>query len=151
MSTVVIENVSLSFGAREILSDLSLRVADGDRIGVVGANGSGKSTLMRLVAGDQQPDSGTVRRARGVRIGWLPQDLALEGGRGLLDFVRSSVPGRLDLEAELVEAEKATVEASDEDAMMEAATRLAQNLTALQAVQETFTRLANLSLFNYLR
>ena len=105
VSTVVLENVSLSFGARPILEGLSLRIAEGDRIGLIGPNGSGKSTLLRLFVGDQQPDSGTVRTSRGVRIGWLPQDIAVAGGHALLPFVMQSVPGRTALEADLVEAE----------------------------------------------
>ncbi len=105
MSTVVLEDVSLSFGARPILENLSLRIAEGDRIGLIGPNGSGKSTLLRIFAGDQQPDSGTVRTARGVRIGWLPQDIAVAGGQGLLPFVMKSVPGRTELEADLTAAE----------------------------------------------
>ena len=105
MSTVVLEDVSLSFGARPILENLSLRIAEGDRIGLIGPNGSGKSTLLRIFAGDQQPDSGTVRTARGVRIGWLPQDIAIAGGQGLLSFVMQSVPGRTALEADLTASE----------------------------------------------
>ncbi len=119
MSTVVLEDVSLSFGARPILDGLSLRIAEGDRIGLIGPNGSGKSTLLRILAGEQQPDSGTVRTARGVRIGWLPQDIAVGGGQALLPFVMKSVPGRAALEADLAAAEAmvedlATKEAHDE-------------------------------------
>ncbi len=128
MSTVVLENVSLSFGARPILEELSLRVAEGDRIGLIGPNGSGKSTLLRILAGDQQPDSGTVRTARGVRIGWLPQDIAVAGGQGLLAFVMKSVPGRSALEADLAAAE-ALVESlaakEDHDEIVGASERLA--------------------------
>ncbi len=131
MSVLVLENCSLSFGARAIFEELSLRIAEGDRIGLIGPNGSGKSTLLRVFAGEQQPDSGTVRSSRGARIGWLPQDLTLEGGRTLLGFVKSSVPGRAELEARLAEAEasyaaiNATGDASD-DALIEAATELSE-------------------------
>ena len=129
MSLVVFENVTLSFGARTIVEDLSLRIAEGDRIGLIGPNGSGKSTLLRLLVGDQHPDSGVVRSARGVRVGWLPQDIAVEGGKALLSFVRSTVPGRAELEKALeeVEADYARVSETDPngEAMMEAAERLA--------------------------
>lgn len=127
MSLVVLENATVSFGARTIFEQLSLRVAEADRIGLIGANGSGKSTLLRVLAGDQQIDSGQVRRSRGVRVGWLPQDIAIEGGKGLLEFVRSSVPGRAELEAELASAEDDYANAQDagEEALMDAAERLA--------------------------
>ncbi len=129
MSVLVLENCSLSFGARAIFEGLSLRIAEGDRIGLIGPNGSGKSTLLRVLAGEQQVDSGVVRSARGARIGWLPQDLALEGGRALLEFVRSSVPGRATLEARLADAEAryaAVVEGGDEEALIELASELSE-------------------------
>ena len=130
MSLVVLESATVSFGARSIFEDLSLRVAEGDRIGLIGPNGSGKSTLLRVLVGEQALDSGAVRRARGVRVGWLPQDIAIEGGRGLLDFVRSSVPGRAEIEAELAAAEQDYEKAlaggeQNEEALLEAAARLA--------------------------
>jgi ATP-binding cassette subfamily F protein 3 len=131
VSVLVLENCSLSFGARAIFEELSLRIAEGDRIGLIGPNGSGKSTLLRVFAGEQHVDSGTVRSSRGARIGWLPQDLALEGGRSLLGFVKSSVPGRSELEARLADAEARYAEvesggSADEEALMEAATELSE-------------------------
>ena len=47
---------------------------EGDRIGVVGINGTGKSTFLKIIAGVETPDSGSVSKAGGVRIGYLPQD-----------------------------------------------------------------------------
>jgi ATP-binding cassette subfamily F protein 3 len=129
VSVLVLENCTLSFGARTIFDALSLRIAEGDRIGLIGPNGSGKSTLLRVLAGDQHPDSGLVRSSRGARIGWLPQDLALEGGRSLLDFVKSSVPGRKELEERLAQAEAAYAAIGDgasEEALLEAATELSE-------------------------
>ena len=128
MSVVVLENASLSFGPKRIIEDLNLRIADGDRIGLIGPNGSGKTTVLKLFAGAQQLDGGEVRTSRGARIGWLPQELSVEGGKGLLDFVKASVPGREEIEAQLteVEAEYAkTIESGDEEAMMDGAARLA--------------------------
>ena len=58
---------------RALFEGLSLTVADGDRLGVVGINGTGKSTLLRVVAGADQPDEGRVRRGRGSRVGFLEQ------------------------------------------------------------------------------
>lgn len=58
------EQVSKAFGERPIIRDLTLRVARGDRIGIVGRNGAGKTTLLKLLTGELQPDSGTVKRAQ---------------------------------------------------------------------------------------
>jgi ATP-binding cassette subfamily F protein uup len=59
-----VDHVSKSYGDRPIIRDFSLRVTRGDRIGIVGANGAGKTTLLRLLTGELQPDSGTVKLAR---------------------------------------------------------------------------------------
>ncbi|MEH3121010.1 MAG: ATP-binding cassette domain-containing protein [Sphingomonas phyllosphaerae] len=58
------EHVSKSFGDRAIIRDLTLRVARGDRIGIVGRNGAGKTTLLKLLTGELEPDAGTIRRAK---------------------------------------------------------------------------------------
>ncbi|WP_267394051.1 MULTISPECIES: ABC-F family ATP-binding cassette domain-containing protein [unclassified Sphingomonas] len=57
-------HVTKSFGPRTIINDLNLRVTRGDRIGIVGQNGAGKSTLLKLLTGEIQPDSGTVKLAK---------------------------------------------------------------------------------------
>jgi ABC transport system ATP-binding/permease protein len=65
-SKVVIdaERVSKSFGERPIITNLTLRVTRGDRIGVVGRNGAGKTTLLKLLTGEMEPDTGRVKRAK---------------------------------------------------------------------------------------
>jgi ATP-binding cassette subfamily F protein 3 len=116
VSLVVFEKVSLGFGKKTIVTDLDLRIGEGERIGLVGHNGSGKSTLLKLLAGDMKPDSGRITSARGLDIGWLPQDIALTGGRSLIEFVLSSVPGREQLGARIEQTELtlATVQAEVE-------------------------------------
>ena len=69
-------NVSLSFPDKKVLEDVSLTVYPGDRISLVGENGAGKTSLFRLLKARLEPDSGEVSFARGVRIGYLEQDLA---------------------------------------------------------------------------
>lgn len=82
MPTVLIdaEGVSASRPGRALFTGVSLTVSDGDRIGVVGLNGCGKSTLLRILAGETEPESGTVRRGRGARIGVLSQATRLPAG-----------------------------------------------------------------------
>jgi ATP-binding cassette, subfamily F, member 3 len=106
VSLAVFDHISLYFGDRAIVDDLDLRVAEGDRIGLIGPNGSGKSTLLKLLAGEQAPDAGKIILRKGSRLGYLPQDLTIEGGRSLVEFVLSSVPGRNALDAELAETER---------------------------------------------
>lgn len=70
-----LENVSKSFGARTLIEEASLTLGPGDRVGIVGPNGAGKSTLLSLLLGQEQPDAGTIRRARGITLGHLPQEI----------------------------------------------------------------------------
>ena len=69
-----LERVSKSFGVRPLLTDVSLGVAAGERIGVVGRNGDGKTTLLNVMTGQEEPDAGRVSRQRGLLIGYLRQD-----------------------------------------------------------------------------
>src|SRR5215475_12741785 len=106
MSLVVLDGVTLFFGDRLIFGDASLRLGHGDRVGLIGPNGSGKTTLLKVIAGDQEIDDGKVTRANGVRVGWLPQEIAIAGGRSLIEMILSSVPGRKELDAQLAETEQ---------------------------------------------
>jgi ATP-binding cassette subfamily F protein uup len=72
-NVVNIEEVSKAFDIRPLLSQVSLGVSEGDRIGIVGRNGSGKSTLMKIIAGVEDPDSGRVTKSNSSRIGILSQ------------------------------------------------------------------------------
>lgn len=67
------EHISLSWGEKVLFDDVSLALDERDKVGLVGVNGTGKSTFLRILAGMQEPDAGTVTRANGVRIGYLPQ------------------------------------------------------------------------------
>jgi ATP-binding cassette, subfamily F, member 3 len=114
VSLVVLEDVTLFFGDRMIFDATSLRLGHGDRIGLIGPNGSGKTTLLKIVAGEQELDDGMVTRAAGTRVGWLPQDIVIAGGRSLIDMILSSVPGRKQLDERLAAAE-AALEAAARD------------------------------------
>ncbi len=77
---VDLEGVGVTMADRVLLSDLDVTVATGDRLGVVGINGTGKSTLLRVLAGRLAPDTGVVRRGRGVRTAYLGQIPELPAG-----------------------------------------------------------------------
>jgi ATP-binding cassette subfamily F protein uup len=68
-----LEKVTKSYGVRILLDEVSLGVAEGERIGIVGRNGDGKTTLLNLMAGRETPDSGRVSLNRGLHIGYLDQ------------------------------------------------------------------------------
>jgi len=75
-----LDHVGVSRPERPLFADLSFAVSSGDRLGLVGINGTGKSTLLRVVAGVDRPEQGTVRRGRGVRVAFLDQRPSLPAG-----------------------------------------------------------------------
>ena len=84
---VNLERVSKAYGVRALLSSVSLGIAQGQRIGVVGRNGAGKTTLLEVLTGLERPDSGRVSLARGLMIGYLHQGDALEDTHSVREAV----------------------------------------------------------------
>ena len=72
--------MTLQGAERTLLENLDLTVSSGDRIGVVGINGVGKTTLLKIIAGTLKPDSGEIRRGRGIHVGFLEQIPSLPAG-----------------------------------------------------------------------
>ena len=90
-----LERVSKSYGVRPLLTDVSLGIAAGERIGIVGRNGDGKTTLLEVMTGQEPPDSGRVSSIRGLLIGFLHQGDALVDTHSVREVV---LGGRADHE-----------------------------------------------------
>ena len=73
MNLLTVEGISKSFGDKKIFDDITFGIDEGDRIGLIGINGTGKSTLLKIVSGNESPDSGQIVKKNGLRIGYLPQ------------------------------------------------------------------------------
>ena len=115
MALVSLNAVRKGFGSRTVLDGLDFVVEPGARVGVIGANGSGKSTMLRLLAGLDEPDAGTVVRRRGVVVSLLPQH-PLGDERNALETVRAARPDLDELDRELhrVAEQLATPELADD-------------------------------------
>ncbi len=72
---LAINDLSFYFGSRALYENISFHIVQKDKVGLIGANGTGKSTLLKLIAGDYQPDSGTISKSKECSIGFLNQDL----------------------------------------------------------------------------
>ena len=97
MSLISVSGLSVRLGGREVLHDVDLSVEPGEIVTIVGPNGSGKSTLLRAIIGAVTPASGAVRRQAGLRLGYVPQKLALDASlplkvRQFLDLPRRVAP-----------------------------------------------------------
>src|SRR3954447_6714920 len=93
---VNLHSVEKGYGTRAVLRGVTLGLAEGDRVGIVGRNGEGKSTLLRLIAGAEAPDAGTVTRTGGVETALLGQGDELVAGRTIRQEL---VRGRADHES----------------------------------------------------
>jgi ATP-binding cassette, subfamily F, member 3 len=91
-----------TYGIQPILQDISFSVSNRERIGLIGPNGCGKTTLMRILAGIEQPDSGTVASTRpNLRIGYLAQGMDFEPGQTLQTALSLHSVSQAELEAEI--------------------------------------------------
>ena len=91
---LTLDRIGKRYGGRAVLDDLSLEVQRGDRIALVGPNGVGKSTLLRVIAGLEAPDAGTVEPGRDVEVGYYAQDQAqtLDETRSVVEEVLAHAP-----------------------------------------------------------
>jgi ATP-binding cassette subfamily F protein 3 len=100
VSLIQLNGIVKSYGGRRILDGLDLDITPGARLGVVGPNGGGKSTLLRIVAGIEDADDGTIARRRELAVAWLPQHV--EGdGRTPMETVLEARPDLRAVELEL--------------------------------------------------
>ena len=86
------EHLSINFGARQLLDNVDLYLNEGDKVGIVGVNGAGKSTFLRVLAGQLEPDGGTVRRDPNVQVSFLPQNPQMDENATVLEQVFLSFP-----------------------------------------------------------
>ncbi|KIX12077.1 ABC-F family ATP-binding cassette domain-containing protein [Dethiosulfatarculus sandiegensis] len=83
---ITLHQVQKYFGRQDVLRDASLHVGPGERMGLVGPNGAGKSTILKVVLGEVDPDGGEVFKAKGIKVGYLPQDLVQFSGQTVLEL-----------------------------------------------------------------
>jgi ATP-binding cassette subfamily F protein 3 len=84
---ISLQNISRRIGAEKLFENLSTTIRRKDRIGLVGKNGTGKTSLFRIIAGESEPDSGTITRPRYFRIDYLPQEWSPQKDAPLIDYV----------------------------------------------------------------
>lgn len=89
MNLINIENVTKAYTERKLLDGASFSLQDGEKVGVIGINGTGKSTLLKIIAGIEEPDEGSVVRANHIVVRYLPQNPVFDGNMTILEAVLS--------------------------------------------------------------
>lgn len=120
MSILTASNLSKFFGPEEIFSGVSVEIPHRSRIALVGPNGAGKTTLLHLLIGLDVPTEGTVSRAKGLRIGFLPQRPELRGDHTVWDEMLSAFAALREMESELARLELALADPDQHDAALAA-------------------------------
>ena len=110
MSLISASSLSKSFGAEDLFANVSFSVAKGARLALVGPNGIGKTTLLRILVGQEEPSSGSVTRAKNLRIGYLPQEADFELRGALWDVCLEPFAELLRMQSEM---ERLELEMSD--------------------------------------
>jgi ABC transport system ATP-binding/permease protein len=97
MALISLDRVSIAHGHLPLLDNIALQVEPRERICIIGRNGTGKSTLLRIISGEQAPDSGVVHKQPGLRTALLVQDVPLSADRSVFDVVAEGLGDLSDL------------------------------------------------------
>jgi len=100
---ISVNSVTVAFGAHNLFENISFLVNPKDRIGLAGKNGAGKSTLLKLLSGLQNPTKGEISTPKGIRIGYLPQDMVHQHGRSVFEETETAYEEIQQLEKKLEE------------------------------------------------
>lgn len=87
MNLITLENIYKSFSEKPLLEDIKLTITSEDKVGIIGVNGTGKSTLLKIIAGVETEDSGTITKMNGLTISYLPQHINYNPEDTVIDHV----------------------------------------------------------------
>lgn len=112
-----IQNISKSYGIHTILQQVSFTLNDGQRVGLVGANGVGKSTLLKIIVGEIEADSGTIKLTPHTSIGYLAQAIEDFGDQSLAELIAASMQHLHNLESQMRHLEEQMASTTDKAAL----------------------------------
>ena len=127
MLALSLDGVGLSFGADDILKNISFGVNDGDKVGIIGSNGAGKTSLFRIIAGEYQASVGGVYIQKGYSVGVLeqnPDHTALPASLTAIEYMYTAHPELIALEERIARTEAALAAATDNDEILQLTSRL---------------------------
>ena len=132
MPLITASNLSVSFAELDVFEGISLEVGERARVGIVGPNGQGKTTLLETLVGGIAPQSGSVRRSRGLNIGYVPQTTRHMDAETLGEEVMKAFAEVTRIEGEIA-LSAAAIQRADEDGRRDAERRYSDMLEAYEA------------------
>ncbi|MDO1501366.1 ABC-F family ATP-binding cassette domain-containing protein [Winogradskyella maritima] len=108
-----IHNLSIAFQGEYLFEDITFKLGHGDRIGLIGKNGAGKSTLLRILAKEQEHDTGQIAADKDLKIGFLKQDIDFDFGKTVLEESYEAFKDIKQLEAQLEDINTQLAERTD--------------------------------------
>lgn len=135
-------HISKSYNLNTILVDISFNLNPGDLAGLIGPNGSGKTTLMRILAGQEQPDTGIVTRTPpNLRLAYLPQGFEISVHKTLDQVIQAAIGNPQELETELARLASGLASRPDDLAIQEAYDRVLRQMESFDSAQAGQTQL----------
>ena len=110
---IAVNNLSIYFSREYLFQDISFMVNDKDRIGLVGKNGAGKSTLMKILAKQQEIQTGTITVSSGQTIGYLPQEIVPDSRKSILDEALTAFDEIIEIEKQIESVNREISERTD--------------------------------------
>ena len=107
-----VQNLSMQYGGKSLFENAGFKIEKSDRFALVGSNGAGKSTLLKILSGLEEPETGTLNFAKGIQIGYLPQEFYSLRGKSVFDEVKSALTEQNDIASEEEEIHKLLEDAS---------------------------------------
>lgn len=108
-----VHNLSVSFQGEDLFKEITFKLGPGDRVGLVGKNGAGKSTLLRILAKEQEYDTGQIATDKDLTIGFLKQDIDFERGRSVIEEAQKAFVKLKAIEQELEQINTQLAERTD--------------------------------------
>ena len=143
MLAITVNELSMSFGARDLFKKVSFALEENDKLGIIGTNGCGKSTLFKIILGEADATSGNVYIAKNKTIGILTQDCAFEisnlVGRTALEQMYAAFPELLRMEEKLALLEE----------KMALCTNNAEHIQLSEEYHDLYTKFSNLGGLDY--
>lgn len=152
MNILVADKISKSFSEKKLLNEITVGIEDGDKICLIGVNGTGKSTFLKLIAGIEQADSGTITKSNSIKIEYLPQNPSFDDEISVLEYIFKSDTPTMRLIREYEDVLLKSKEAPNDDTLIKKLVNLSHKMDtegAWTVESEAKNILTKLKIYNF--